>query len=176
MSLDVLDEETLVEAGRLVWERGGAPVFGVGSQGLEAALVAYWRASGLSAGAGGPRTAGRVERIACVSGSVSPGHGEPDRLRGRAMASPASASMRRRPWTSRLGRRDRTRERARRCARSGPKAAIRSSITAAGPDDPAVAALRQAVATAGVSAESVNDRIGSGLGRDPRRRGAGEQG
>ena len=39
--------ETLVEAGRLVWERGGTPVFGVGSQGFEAALVAYWRASGL---------------------------------------------------------------------------------------------------------------------------------
>ena len=38
-------------------------------------------------------------------------------------------------------------------------------FTAAGPDDPAVAALRQAVATAGVSAETVNDRIGSGLGR-----------
>ena len=37
--------------------------------------------------------------------------------------------------------------------------------SAAGPADPAVAGLRQAVATAGVSAEIVNDRIGSGLGR-----------
>ena len=36
--------------------------------------------------------------------------------------------------------------------------------TAAGPDDPAVQALRTAVAAAGVSAEMVNDRIGTGLG------------
>jgi uncharacterized protein YgbK (DUF1537 family) len=37
--------------------------------------------------------------------------------------------------------------------------------SAAGPDDPAVQALRTAVATAGVSLEAVNDRIGAGLGR-----------
>jgi uncharacterized protein YgbK (DUF1537 family) len=37
--------------------------------------------------------------------------------------------------------------------------------SAAGPDDPAVAALRRAVAGAGSPAEAVNDRIGGGLGR-----------
>ena len=37
--------------------------------------------------------------------------------------------------------------------------------SAAGPDDPAVAALRQAAANAGCSTDAVNDRIGSGLGR-----------
>ncbi len=47
VSLDVLDRETLIAAGRLIWERAGAPAFGIGSQGVEAALVAYWRDAGL---------------------------------------------------------------------------------------------------------------------------------
>ena len=45
----VLDEETLVEAGRLVWEQRGERLFALGSQGLEYALVAYWRDAGLLA-------------------------------------------------------------------------------------------------------------------------------
>ena len=47
VSIDVLDAETLREAGRLIWERGSARQFVVGSQGVEQALVAYWRAAGL---------------------------------------------------------------------------------------------------------------------------------
>jgi len=34
VSIDVLDRETLVEAGRLIWQRAGRPVFGLGSQGI----------------------------------------------------------------------------------------------------------------------------------------------
>ena len=37
--------------------------------------------------------------------------------------------------------------------------------SAAGPGDPAVAALREAVAASGAASEVINDRIGSGLGR-----------
>jgi uncharacterized protein YgbK (DUF1537 family) len=47
VSIDVLDRETLVEAGRLIWEFGGDRMFGVGSQGFEAALVAWWQHNGL---------------------------------------------------------------------------------------------------------------------------------
>jgi 3-oxoisoapionate kinase len=47
ISIDVLDRETLVEAGRLIWEFGGDRIFGLGSQGFEAALVAWWQESGL---------------------------------------------------------------------------------------------------------------------------------
>jgi uncharacterized protein YgbK (DUF1537 family) len=36
--------------------------------------------------------------------------------------------------------------------------------SAAGPDDPAVGRLREAIASAGVAPEAVNDRIGAGLG------------
>src|SRR4051812_8266145 len=45
--LDVLDRETFVEAGRLIWENRDERLFGIGSQGFEAALVAYWRAGRL---------------------------------------------------------------------------------------------------------------------------------
>src|SRR6476646_8681298 len=45
--LDVLDRETFAEAGRLIWENRGERLFGIGSQGFEAALVAYWRSAGL---------------------------------------------------------------------------------------------------------------------------------
>ncbi len=72
VSLDVLDHETLIEAGRLIWERGGVPAFALGSQGVEAALVAYWREAGLLATDAAPPPPGPVARIACVSGSVSP--------------------------------------------------------------------------------------------------------
>ena len=72
VSLDVMDRETQAEAGRLVWERGGRPVFGIGSQGFEAALVAYWRESGLLPTPDEAARAGEAARIACVSGSVSP--------------------------------------------------------------------------------------------------------
>ena len=46
IALDVVDDETLAEAGRLDWESRGNRLFAIGSQGLEYALVAYWWASG----------------------------------------------------------------------------------------------------------------------------------
>lgn len=163
VSLDVLDEETLVEAGRLVWERGGAQVFGVGSQGLEAALVAYWRASGLLPERKPAAPVGRVERIACVSGSVSPvtasqiaysvSHGF------SGIRIDAASAVDESTWEKEIRR---ATQEALRALSDGSNPLV---FTATGPNDTSVAALRQAVVTAGVSTESVNDRIGSGLGR-----------
>lgn len=164
VSLDVLDEETLTEAGRLVWERGGgAQVFAAGSQGLEAALVAWWRAAGLLPASPAPRGPGRVERIACVSGSVSPVTAAQiaDALRhgfaGIRIA--AERAVDERAWETEIAR---ATEAALRALSAGQDPLVYS---AAGPGDPAVAALRQAVASADASAEAINDRIGSGLGR-----------
>ena len=44
--IDVLDDETLVEAGRLVWEQRADGVFTASSSGLQYALAAYWRSRG----------------------------------------------------------------------------------------------------------------------------------
>ena len=70
--LDVLDRETFAEAGRLIWENRGERLFGTGSQGFEAALVAYWRSAGLIPAEPKVFRAPPASRIACVSGSVSP--------------------------------------------------------------------------------------------------------
>jgi len=163
VSLDVLDDETLVESGRLVWERGGAPVFTVGSQGLEVALVAYWRAAGLLDAERPRPSVGRAERIACVSGSVSPvtasqiayatGHGF------AGIRIKPEEAVDERAWQAEI---ERVTGEALRALGAGRDPLVYS---AAGPGDPAVAALREAVAASGASSEVINDRIGSGLGR-----------
>ena len=71
VALDVIDEETLAAAGRLVWESGAE--FVIGSQGVEYALVAAWRAAGLLCRAGAAAAASTpAHRIVAVSGSCSP--------------------------------------------------------------------------------------------------------
>ena len=45
VALDVVDEETLAAAGAVIWH--AAPGFVIGSQGVEYALTAAWRAAGL---------------------------------------------------------------------------------------------------------------------------------
>ncbi len=162
VSLDVLDRETLVEAGRLIWETD-ATRFVLGSQGVEAALVAYWRSAGLLPAEPALPRAGPVDRIACVSGSVSPvtagqiAHAEKHgfaaiRLDAAAVTDPEA-------W-----------ERALAHATSSAMAAIGEGrdplvFTASGPDDPAVPAFAEAASRAGLSEDVMNDRLGTGLGR-----------
>ena len=70
--IDVLDDETLLEAGRLVWEQRGDGVFSASSSGLQYALAAHWRALGLLPQQPSLPTAEAVPAIAAVSGSCSP--------------------------------------------------------------------------------------------------------
>lgn len=70
--IDVLDDETLREAGRLVWQHRGGGVFSASSSGLSYALAAHWQASGLVPGPALLPPAGPVPAIAVVSGSCSP--------------------------------------------------------------------------------------------------------
>ena len=84
------------------------------------------------------------------------------------MASPASASMRRRPSTSPPGRSEIGRATRASACGALPTAAIRSSFTATGPT------IRRSRRCGGGRdrrrlGREVNDRIGAGLGRDPRR-------
>ena len=124
VSLDVLDRETLVEAGRLIWENRGERLFAIGSQGLEDALVAYWRSAGLI-----PAEPGAFRAAPASSGSPA----FPDRCRrsrrprSRSRSSRAlrrSRSMRRGDRCCRLGARMRASGRAgARGARRGPRSA-----------------------------------------------------
>lgn len=66
---DVLDDDRLAEVGRLIWDSGEP--FAVGSSGIEYALGAAWRRSGLPLAAKAPPSPGPVGRLLVVSGSCS---------------------------------------------------------------------------------------------------------
>jgi uncharacterized protein YgbK (DUF1537 family) len=163
VSLDVLDHETLIAAGRLIWERGGRPVFGLGSQGFEAALVAHWQASGLIPQHTEMARPGPAGRIACVSGSVAPAaaeqiayalaHGFAGVRLDAACAVDAAA------WQSELHR---AAEAALRALGDGRDPLV---FSATGPDDPAVARFRAALAASGATASAANERLGAGMGQ-----------
>ncbi len=69
---DALDDDTLAEAGHVIWEQRGDGVFSASSSGLVDALVAHWRRSGLLDEPGPAQPLREVDRIAVVSGSCSP--------------------------------------------------------------------------------------------------------
>jgi uncharacterized protein YgbK (DUF1537 family) len=70
---DVIDDDTLAEVGRVIWQGRGDGVLAVASSGLEYALVAHWRAAGKLPPPPAVTDRGPVERLLVVSGSCSPG-------------------------------------------------------------------------------------------------------
>ena len=162
VSLDVLDQETLEEGGRLIWEEGGKRQFVLGSQGVEQALVAYWRAAGLIPPASAAAPPKRVEQIAIVSGSVSPitaeqiRHAEAQGFELIPLAAERAVSE------------DALRVETERAIAAALQAVGtgRSPLvfTAAGPDDERVSVFRTAIEASRIPISVVNDRIGSALG------------
>lgn len=161
IALDVIDEASLEACGRLIWENRGDRLFAVGSQGIEYALVAHWRAAGLL-GAPPPPQRAEPGRIAAVSGSCSPvtarqiGWAESNGF--DAIRLDVAAAVDDNAWSRAL---DASIEAACRSWQTGASPLV---FTARGPDDPAVPALAQAIARTGIDAATVNDRIGHGLG------------
>ena len=70
--LDVIDDSTLAEVGRLVWQGRGDGLFSASSSGLQYALAAHWRRLGLLPARPSLPVADAVQAIAVVSGSCSP--------------------------------------------------------------------------------------------------------
>lgn len=70
--LDVADEASQIEAGRLIWEGRGKGLFSASSSGLQYALTAYWRSQGWLVGQAPAQAADPVENMAVISGSCSP--------------------------------------------------------------------------------------------------------
>jgi 3-oxoisoapionate kinase len=162
IALDVIDEQSLIEAGRLIWEHRGRGLFAVGSQGIEYALAAYWRSAGLIGAEPAFHRGAEVERIAVVSGSCSEvtarqivwgaNHGfEPIRL-------DVVSALDERAWAEALGR-------AVHDALSAVSAGRDPIVfTALGPEDPAVAKFWHAMQAMNADSVAVNARIGRGLG------------
>jgi uncharacterized protein YgbK (DUF1537 family) len=164
ISIDVLDSQTLIEAGRLVWQAADLykPLYGVGSQGFEAALVAYWLDAGLVPPTKSVFRAKPVDRIACVSGSVSPvTAAQIAHAREKGFATiPLDAARAIDPaaWKKETMR-----------AAEAALTALGAErdvliYSAEGPDDPAVISLKTALESSGESPEAVNERIGMSLG------------
>jgi uncharacterized protein YgbK (DUF1537 family) len=163
VALDIIDDETLAEAGRIIWQNRGKRLFAIGSQGLEYALVAHWKAAGLLDDPPHAFLAPSVSRIICVSGSCSPvtasqiAYAEQHGF--EAIPIDARFAVNATEWKAEVGR---ATERALAYLSAGRDPLV---YTAAGPDDPSVAALKMAVETSGSDLSVVHQRIGAGLGR-----------
>lgn len=71
VTLDAVDAAGMARCGRLIWDHRRDAPFVIGSQGVEYALVEYWRAQGWLGDPPKTPSLGRA-RVAVVSGSVSP--------------------------------------------------------------------------------------------------------
>ncbi|MEQ8480130.1 MAG: four-carbon acid sugar kinase family protein [Hoeflea sp.] len=162
LAIDVIDDETLVAAGQLIWNDGRAPVFAIGSQGVEYALIALWRASGRLPREFSPPKLAAVEQIFCVSGSCSPINAiqiDAAEARGFAIIElDAARAIDPEDWLQLLSL---TRERALAALSDGRDALV---VTARGPDDPALERVASAVERSGMAPGDLNDQIGLGLG------------
>jgi uncharacterized protein YgbK (DUF1537 family) len=163
LAIDVVDNETLNEAGRLVWRDGTGTVFAVGSQGVEYALVAHWRARGVIAAQHAPPQLTAVEQIFAVSGSCAPttadqiAYAEANGFRIREFDASTAVDPQR--VTAELNR-----------VRTDSLALLSDgydvlATTARGPDDPSLARMAEAIDRAGASARKVNERLGAALGQ-----------
>lgn len=162
LALDVLDDETLAAAGRLVWQAQGGAKFAVGSQGVEYSLVAHWRALGIIPAHYTPPSLTPVDQIFAVSGSCSPitarqiEHAE--RSGFSVLDFDATAAV----DPGRLATEvDRVLAEALRLLSASRDVLV---TTARGPDDSAVSRMSDTIARSGADAGEVNDRLGGALG------------
>jgi uncharacterized protein YgbK (DUF1537 family) len=150
--------------GRMIWDNRSPSQFVVGSQGVEYALVRHWLDEQMLSPRPEPGSIGVEEKIAAVSGSVSPvtaaqiDWSEAHGFAGIALDARAvldePASVRRAE--------ERAVAEALAAMQDGRSPLV---FTARGPDDPAVPALREAIRRSDVAVEAANARIGVSLGR-----------
>lgn len=161
VSFDVMDEQTLVETGTTLWALAQeAPLFVIGSQGVEDALVAHWASLGHATPPVPP--AARIDQIAVISGSCSPETAE-QIARSAALGFEAvrvDATQATAPDTWRLEA-ARLEETALAVLSRGASPIL---FTAMGPDDPAIAQADAARVAAGVDPASANATLAAGLG------------
>ena len=161
VTVDQMSAPDVAAAGRMLWAHRGANRFIVGSQGTAYALVAHWCEKGQLPAPEPVAGIGRAERMAVVSGSVSPTtEGQIDWACDNGFAGIALDA------TLLCGESEDAPEAEEAVVRAGLEALEAGEVpliyTARGPDDPAVVRLRTA---AGSRTLLVNDRIGRALGR-----------
>ena len=167
VSIDVLDEETLLAAGRLVWEQRGAGLFSASSSGLQYALAAHWRERGWLPASPSLPLAAPVPAIAIVSGSCSP-----VTAAQIAWAGANGFALERLALPRLLDAAGGGAE-IERVVSAAAAALLRGAsplvYSAAGPDDPAVRDFDAHAATAGLGRSAAAARVGQGLAEVLRR-------
>jgi uncharacterized protein YgbK (DUF1537 family) len=160
--LDVVDDETLRWVGELMWKRRDRSLFAIGSQGVEYALVAHWRAKGWLPVPLGRNSASKVPQIVAVSGSVSPvTASQIDWAQANGfdpIGFAAEASLDNQRWQAEI---EDSVARARVVLSNGRSPLV---TTALGPNDEAVSRFRARLAASGCDPVEVNARIGGALG------------
>lgn len=167
VSIDVMDEETLEAAGRLVWQARGRGLFTASSSGLQYALAAHWRAAGLLPAQPSLPRADAVPAIAAVSGSCSPGTAAQI-----AWARAHDFGTHRIEVARLMDERDAQAEIERAVAAAAADLQQGRSplvYTASGPDDPAVTGFAKMAAAAGVSRDKAARKVGHALAEVMRR-------
>lgn len=163
VALDAGDHEMLTEVGALIWENRGERLLAIGSQGIEYALVQYWRKMGLVDPAVPTIEFDPADRFAAVSASVSPvtaaqlawAEANGFDLVRIDVASAVDAAK----WSVEI---QRVSERALECIDRGHSPIV---YTALGPDDASIQVLRAALERSDTPAGVARERIGAGLGR-----------
>lgn len=157
VAVDCAGEDDLVAVGRILWRRR----FVLGSQGVESALIAHFRAEGWLKGAPPRPQPARMERIAVVSGSASA-----VTARQIAWAEARGWPVIRLDTTALFGPGGPATVTGALAQASQALAQGRNPIVAAlrGPDDPALPATRAAIAAAGLAPAKGEARIGEALG------------
>ena len=161
ISLDALDQKTLEVAGQII-ETGGSR-FVVGSQGVEYALVAHWRATGRLAHESSARQPEAVDQLFAVSGSCA--------LTTASQIEMAEASgfnilrfdgARCVAENEAHAETERLKMLALKLLGEGRDVLVTS---ARGPDDPAIAAMTTAVDRVGISPAVASERLGASMGQ-----------
>ncbi|NIY71237.1 four-carbon acid sugar kinase family protein [Marivivens donghaensis] len=164
ISIDSMEERSEAAAGKLIWDNRDEMSFVVGSQGIEFALVRHWLNEGIIPPPAPLTSAGKVDQIAVVSGSVSPSTAQQidwAAANGFEVIRFDAAAMVERPAeTENLIAKAVMQSLA---AISNGQSPLVCSAT--GPRDPAVAAVREASAKTGTSMDDINRNIGITLGR-----------
>ena len=163
LALDVVDNDTLAGVGRLIWRNGETPVFAVGSQGIEYALVAYWVRHGKLPASPETPVLKPVEQIFAVSASVSPTTADQIAYAvGQGFFYiPFDATMAVNPENL-----DAERDRAFQASLSALSEGRDVIVASArGPDDPAVESMTAAAEQAETLLSTARDRLGAALGQ-----------
>ncbi len=164
LSLDMIDDRSEAAVGHLLWLHRGDLSFVAGSQGVEYALVRHWQEAGMIPPAPTVPSAGPMDRIAAVSGSVSPITAAQIAWAGAHGFAPIPFDA-----ATACGLPDALADAEARALSQALVAAAEGKSplihTALGPDDPAVSRFRAALSATTLTPDRVHGRLGAALGR-----------